>query len=88
MLSATSPIQQLTTNANAANCRTANTLPKIMDDHSAVAINPISIIGSEFIDIITLLPKAMFSSSIQLDNANSFTVHLPLHRGDLPSCKT
>ena len=32
------------------------------------------IIKGEFIDFITLLPKAMFSSGIELDKANSFTV--------------
>ena len=41
------------------------------------------IIKGEFIDFITLLPKAMFSSGIELDNANSFTVQLPSNSGDL-----
>ena len=41
------------------------------------------IIKGEFIDFITLLPKAMFSSGIELHNANSFTVQLPSNSGDL-----
>ena len=85
VLSAASPIP-LTTNANVTNYHTANTFPTIRstDDHSTVAINPTSIIDpTQFIDFITLLPKAMFSSGIELDNANSFTVQLPSNSGDL-----
>ena len=41
------------------------------------------IIKGEFIDFITPLPKAMFSSGIELDNANSFTVQLPSNSGNL-----
>ena len=41
------------------------------------------IITGEFIDFITLLPKAVFSSSIELDNVNSFTVQLPSNSGNV-----
>ena len=101
VLSAASPIP-LTTNANVTNYHIVNTFPTITDDHSTVAVNPMSIIDptqhclppvpqrlreriikGEFIDFITLLPKAMFSSGIELDNANSFTVQLPSNSRDL-----
>ena len=41
------------------------------------------IIKGEFIDFVTLLPKAMFSSRTEPDSATSFTVQLPSNSGDI-----
>ena len=41
------------------------------------------IIKGEFIDFITLLPKAMFSSSMEPYNATSFTAQLQSNSRDL-----
>jgi len=95
-LSAASSMQHLTlSNLNVVNRQVApNPLPTLMDwslvinSQAQQSVPPIKecIIKGEYIDVASLLPKAMFSSSTDPDLPGLVTVYLPSSSDDISVC--